>query len=430
MQRKIYFKKMLIGCLSTVLFLSGCQSSAEAQPSADAQNTEQTVQVSKEDLAKLISILDNGDFAINGKDTGVKAQGEKGEDGKDGADGLQEIIDVIGQNCADGAQGVQGEQGAQGEQGIQGTQGEQGAQGEQGQKGDSASEQPIALDSWNDALLGALSEFQNGGGYLTKLYLNDTLRAQGFTQTTWQGMDAAFEMGENDLYPTIDVSKVRPSFCSSATYMLLLKTISNWDAKQETRHVSQAAWRNLKPITIGTEEKPRQDDGYGCWGRANANADGLAVLIHELGAGKSFYVGMKDEYANEQAYSDAWDQAQRLDFMKIFWNENIGCGQADEAGHMVVYLGSEPGTDEEGNRDDTIYYWSSNGSKADITKGYGVQTTKMSNVKRAVFTRITNPENFDMAKTISPYNKQVFLDAMNGQRNGTVEEVKENAGIK
>ena len=76
-----------------------------------------------------------------------------------------------------------------------------------------------------------------------------------------------------------------------------------------------------------------------------------------------------------------------------------------------------------------IYYWSSNGSKADITKGYGVQTTTMSKVKRAVFTRITNPENFDMAKTISSYNKQEFLDAMNGKRNGTVEEMKKYAGI-
>lgn len=119
----------MIGCLSIVLLLSGCQSSAEAQPSADAKNTEQTVQVSKEDLAELISILDNGDFAINGKDTRVKAQGEKGADGKDGADGLQEIIDVIGKNGTDGAQGEQGEQGAQSEQGEQGAQGKQGEQG-------------------------------------------------------------------------------------------------------------------------------------------------------------------------------------------------------------------------------------------------------------------------------------------------------------
>ena len=115
--------------------------------------------------------------------------------------------------------------------------------------------------------------------------------------------------------------------------------------------------------------------------------------------------------------------------MKIFWNENIGCGEVDESGHMVVYLGSEPNTDSNGKRDDIIYYWSSNGSKADITKGYGVQTTTMSKVKRAVFTRITNPENFDMAKTISSYNKQEFLDAMNGKRNGTVEEMKKYAGI-
>jgi hypothetical protein len=96
---------------------------------------------------------------------------------------------------------------------------------------------------------------------------------------------------------------------------------------------------------------------------------------------------------------------------------------------MVIYLGSEPNTDSDGNRDDTIYFWSSNGSHADINAGYGVKTTSMSKIKRAVFTRITDPENFDNAKTIVPYNKQDFLDAMNGKRNGTVEEMKEYAGI-
>lgn len=411
------YSKIVLGCLSAMLLLNGCQSGEKSQQNETVQAPSQSYEVNAEDLARLITILENGNFAINGEDTGVKAQGPQGENGKDGVNGLQGIMGMIGHKGETGAQGPQGVQGPQGPQGVQGAQ------------GDSATNKPITLNSWEAALLGAISEFQDGGGYLTNLKLNDNLLAQGFTQTTWQGMDEAFKMEDNDLYPTIDISKARPSFCSSATYMLLLKTISNWDSKQEERHVSQSAWRNLKPITVGTEEKPRQDDGYGCWGRANANANGFSILIHELGAGKNFYVGTRNEYNKEQEYYNAWDQAQRLDFMKIFWNENIGCGEVDESGHMVVYLGSEPNTDSNGKRDDIIYYWSSNGSKADITKGYGVQTTTMSKVKRAVFTRITNPENFDMAKTISSYNKQEFLDAMNGKRNGTVEEMKKYAGI-
>jgi hypothetical protein len=432
MKRKFGYKTIAC-CLSAVLLLSGCQSKEKTQSSTASKSSEKTSSnVDADDLAKLITILDNGDFAINGKDTGVKAQGEKGEDGKDGTngtDGLQGIIGRIGQKGNTGAKGDQGDTGTQGAKGETGDKGEQGEQGTKGEKGDSAVEKPVALDSWNDALLTALSSFEDGGGYLTNLTLKDSLKEQGFTQTTWQGMDEAFEMGENDLYPNIDVSKARPSFCSSATYMALLKTISIWDSKQETRCVSQAAWKNLKPITIGTEEDPRQDDGYGCWGRANANANGFSILINELGAGKNFYVGTRQEYTSDQDYYAAWDQGQRLDFMKIFWNENIGCGDNDESGHMVIYLGSEPNTDSDGNRDDTIYFWSSNGSHADINAGYGVKTTSMSKIKRAVFTRITDPENFDNAKTIVPYNKQDFLDAMNGKRNGTVEEMKEYAGI-
>ena len=81
----------------------------------------------KDGITPEIAIGSNGNWYINGEDSGIKAQGPAGEDGIDGEPG---------KDGADGQQGQQGEQGIQGEQGPQGPQGEKGAQGEQGPQGE------------------------------------------------------------------------------------------------------------------------------------------------------------------------------------------------------------------------------------------------------------------------------------------------------
>lgn len=80
-----------------------------------------------------ITIGSNGNWYINGEDSGIKAQGPAGESGKDGTDGT---------DGTDGQQGPQGEQGIQGEQGPQGPQGEKGEQGEQGPQGEQGIQGP------------------------------------------------------------------------------------------------------------------------------------------------------------------------------------------------------------------------------------------------------------------------------------------------
>ncbi|MBL4937126.1 LPXTG cell wall anchor domain-containing protein [Clostridium sp. YIM B02515] len=286
--------------------------------------------------------------------------------------------------------------------------------------------------SWNDAVAQAMSLFADGGGYYT-----GSGHPTGFTQNTWEGMDGAFQIGPNDTKPTIDVSKARPSFCSSGIYMLLLKSISIWDNDRNT--ISKDAWVNLKPYTLNiTDESgnviPRENDGYGCWGRANANGPGLGVLVNELGAGENYYIGNKTEYSSADDYYAAWDGAKPGDFLKIFWNSGIGCEDnnpvGDEAGHMVMFLGKYKHYAADGTRDDIITWWSSNGSRTDINAGYGVQSCAISKIYRAVLTRVTNPNNFNKAASIDRFNVNTWLDSLNGKHHGTVDELKNNSGIK
>lgn len=65
----------------------------------------------------------------------------------------------------------------------------------------------------------AMGTFADKGGYETsKKLLN------GFTETSWMGMNKAVTISGNQV--VIDTAQARPSFCSSATYMLFLKTLN------------------------------------------------------------------------------------------------------------------------------------------------------------------------------------------------------------
>lgn len=289
--------------------------------------------------------------------------------------------------------------------------------------------------SWEDSVLKSMEQFNDKGGYYT-----GSKHTEDFPQTTWEGMDSAYQLDAGAKAPVIDVDKARPSFCSSATYMLLVNSLLTWDKSQRKSVISREAWVNLKPYTLekkdsfGNVIQQKQDDGFGAWGRANANGPGLAVLVNELNAGKNYYIGSTSEYSNNRDYYKAWEQAKRYDFLKIFWNDGIGCdddnSNGDERGHMVLFLDRTISYDKNGNRDDIIYYWSSNGSKPDINAGYGIAKCRVSNITRAVVTRITNPENFNNAASLEPYNEQQWLSDLNGKKHGTVEELKKECGIK
>ena len=111
---------------------------------------------------------------------------------------------------------------------------------------------------------------QSGGGYST------VKQTSLYPHTTWEGMKKAWSWSKKRGIQ-INLAEARPSFCSSACYMLLLKALSVWDRDQQS--ISKSAWVALRPYTVRHMKYKFQNDGVGCWGCANANGPGVAVLV-------------------------------------------------------------------------------------------------------------------------------------------------------
>ena len=275
---------------------------------------------------------------------------------------------------------------------------------------------PDPACDFNEYVIQSILMFETGGGYYTGRSVKPELE-----QNAWEGMDRAIALENGTV--SVDVSMARPSFCSSATYMALLNALSIWDKDSV---ISYEAWKNMKPYTVDGGEWPIQADGVGCWGRANANGPGVAVLVSDLGAGINSYLPPRESCASDDEYFGAWRELKQGDFLKIFWNENIGYDeQSDigERGHMVVFLRMDEFVNEEGVRDGLVYYWSSNGSGYMPDKGYGIATARLSSIYRAVSTRITDPAAFDNAKSISPDDTEKWLSGLDGARLATEDEL-------
>ncbi|WP_179394267.1 LPXTG cell wall anchor domain-containing protein [Lacticaseibacillus absianus] len=278
----------------------------------------------------------------------------------------------------------------------------------------------VAPLEWQSSVQKAVDAFEDKGGYYTGRKI-----PEGFTQNTWMGMDEAVTLDPSG-QATIDVAKARPSFCSSAIYMLFLKSLSNWSTDYN-HPITAKSWINLKPYTMDDTAYPIQGDGVGAWGMANSNGPGYAVLLNQLGMGKNYYVGLASEYSTEVARLAAFAQGQKYDVMKIFWNDSVG---KDEAGHLVLYLGREDETDPTtGKVTHYIKYWSSNGSTTDINAGYSVAKCNIDKIKRAVFTRVTAPSNINQVESIAPVDKNQFLADLSDKIDATTAQVKSFCGI-
>ena len=165
-----------------------------------------------------------------------------------------------------------------------------------------------------------------------------------------------------------------PSFCSGATYLVFLKVINKLIENGSLKMTGKQRWEFL---TI--DEVP---DGYGIWGRWNANGPGTAKLFAELKCGKNF---------------TSYDHALPGDFMKIWWTEEIG---GKERGHLVVYLGAMMK-----NGKKHIRFWSSN-----IPGGYGEKVVALTDIKHVLFSRFENHRQ--LAKAGSLPEKNRFLEDM------------------
>ena len=203
-----------------------------------------------------------------------------------------------------------------------------------------------------------------------------------------QKLESAIKKEGNHL--AIDASVAKPSFCSSATYLVFVSTLEELNRRGQIQFEEGAA---EKLLVTG------QHDGFGVWGRWNANGPGTARLFAELYLGHNF---------------TSIDKAQAGDFLKIFWNDQIG---AREFGHSVIYLGHGPNSAGV----EVVRYWSSNKKG-----GYGRAEVPRSKIKRMLFSRLDYPERINQIR--NGLKPDEYLASML-VRSSTPEEVKKMVGI-
>ena len=210
-----------------------------------------------------------------------------------------------------------------------------------------ATQQAAAVDL-NQLILEQVKKMPSGGKYSVSHFAKIKLESA-----------AHFESGKFFTIPTAPY----PSFCSGATYIVFIKTIEALRDRGQLK-LDFAALNQL--IIRG------QRDGEGVWGRWNANGPGTARLFHELGLGPNF---------------TDFKQAQPGDFMKIFWNNNVG---QREHGHSVIFLGTVKRFGGE-----YVRFWSSN-----IPAGYGEKEVPRSTIAFAIFSRLETPANLSRVNDI------------------------------
>jgi hypothetical protein len=209
----------------------------------------------------------------------------------------------------------------------------------------------------NQVVLDEIRQMPTGGTYSASHFA--TIRLQSA---------AHFESGKFFILP----DSASPSYCSGATYLVFLKTIE----RERDAGLLNLDYTTLSALMI----RPGQRDGEGIWGRWNANGPGTARLFFELGLGKNF---------------TDFSQALPGDFMKIFWNDEVG---KLEHGHSVVYLGTE-------NHDGVEYvrFWSSN-----VPAGYGEKSVPRTKIVRAIFSRLEAPENLGHVANVPAMDSYLF----------------------
>jgi hypothetical protein len=178
--------------------------------------------------------------------------------------------------------------------------------------------------------------------------------------------------------------EAEPTFCSAATYLVFVSVLDNLN-RQDRLPLPADVMQAL--LVHG------QPDGEGAWGRWNANGPGTARFFYELHLGKNF---------------TSIDEAYPGDFLKIFWNENIG---AHEFGHSVIYLGT--GVSSDGSR--YVRFWSGN-----KPAGYGIKTVPLTKVKQTLFSRLEYPDRIIYLTSIA--KRDAYLAAM-AKRSSTPEEM-------
>jgi hypothetical protein len=122
-----------------------------------------------------------------------------------------------------------------------------------------------------------------------------------------------------------------------------------------------------------------------------------ACLFRELDLGPNF---------------TSWDAAMPGDFMKMFWNPNVG---RHENSQSAIFLGVS-----EANGIETVHFWSSN-----IPLGFGEKAIPKAKIASVIFSRLQNPQNIQRALyTLSPRN--VYLGSLISKDSSFAEALQES----
>jgi hypothetical protein len=200
----------------------------------------------------------------------------------------------------------------------------------------------------NALVLSLTRSMPTGGSYATTAAANQLL--QSAITVSPSGLE-------------LEPARAQPSYCSGATYLVFLQVI---------QQLRERAGLVLDEKVTRALLVAGQADGYGVWGRWNANGPGTARLFHELDLGRNFL---------------SYEEARPGDFMKIFWTKEIG---QRERGHSVIYLGTHAE-----NGVEMVRFWSSN-----QPDGYGEKSVPKAKVAIALFSRLERPANLQRLLTI------------------------------
>jgi hypothetical protein len=187
---------------------------------------------------------------------------------------------------------------------------------------------------------------------------------------------------------TLNPAAAIPSYCSGATYLVFVSALQRLNNG------------SLAPAVAADLAVKNQPDGVGVWGRWNANGPGTACLFHELQIGQNF--------------SD-WRLAQPGDFMKIFWNTNVG---RREHGHSAIYLG----TTRQGGIE-FVRFWSSN-----QPRGFGEKTVPKTRIAYVIFSRLISPENLAAKLAMLPTRNSYLAGLL--IRDSSLAEANRYSGVE
>ncbi len=140
--------------------------------------------------------------------------------------------------------------------------------------------------------------------------------------------------------------------------------------------------------------------GVGIWGRWNANGPGTACLFHELQLGENF---------------TDWNQARPGDFMKIFWNSNVG---RREHGHSAIFLGVA-----KENGADWVSFWSSN-----QPNGFGQKQVLKTKIAYVIFSRLKYPERLQRTFSTLPAKNSYLAGLVS--KDSSLAEATANSGTE